>query len=998
MIHLHNHTEYSLLDGASRIKDLVKKAGSFNMPALAITDHANLHGIIEFYKACKAANIKPIIGCEFYVAPGSRFEKAEERYHLVLLCKNKTGYKNLIQLVSRAYNEGFYYKPRIDWELLQENPEGLIAMSACLAGEIPKLIQAGKVEAAETRAREFKELFGHDYYLEIMDHGLQEEKIVNRELIRIAGKFNIPLVASNDTHYINQEDARLQDILLCIGTKDVLSNPNRFRFSNNQFYFKSPTEMENLFKSIPEALKNTEEIAEKCNLEFSFGQILLPKFPVEDSNAALRRKAFLSLPERISSRPDPAVMERLEYELKVINDMGFADYFLIVQDIVNWSKKNGIPVGPGRGSAAGSLVAYLLGITELNPLDYGLLFERFLNPSRVTMPDIDLDFDFRRRDEVVQYISERYGKDHVAQIITFGTMAARAAVRDVGRVMEEPLSEIDRLAKKINSLEGVTDKNLQHVIDAAREIEGMPRHTGVHAAGVIIGAEPLNNIIPTQISDGQATTQFEMNTCEEIGLLKMDILGLKTLTVIDDARKLIEKKGIIININKLPLDDKKVYRLLSQGHTAGVFQFESSGMQGILKKLKPNCFEDLIAAVALFRPGPLGSGMTDDFIDCKHGRKPIKYLHSILEPILKETYGVILYQEQVMRIATDMAGFTLAEADLMRRAIGKKKPEILAAQREKFITGSVNNGINKTVAEEVFTLIDYFSGYGFNKSHSACYAFISYQTAYLKAYYPLEFMAALLSNTANQDKIALFLNECRRLGIKVLPPDINKSEREFTLDENTIRFGLGAVKNLGEAAISQILNNRPYKDIYDLVYKAKLNKAILETLACAGCLSDFGSRKSIVQFLPTATKAVNMVGRNEVTLFGTGEDLLPDIPAIEEYSLEDLLKFEKDLLGFYISSHPLDAYKIPPCQEIANISEGKVKITGVVTTVKSGVKNGKLWCFATVEDHTGRLDVLLFGQEVKIGRVYLFQGKIKTEEEKFKLFAYQIKEIARKAA
>lgn len=622
----------------------------------------------------------------------------------------------------------------------------------------------------------------------------------------------------------------------------------------------------------------------------------------------------------------------------------------------------------------------------------------FLNPSRISWPDIDQDVCFRRRNEVVQYITSRYGKDHVAQIITFGTMAAKAAIRDVGRVMEEPLSDIDRLSKKTDSLEGATDKNLQHIIDAAKKIEGMPRHTGVHAAGVIIGTEPLNDIIPTQIIDGHVTTQLEMYTCEDIGLLKMDILGLKTLTVISDARKLIEKKGIIININKLPLDDKKVYRLLSQGHTAGVFQFESSGMQGILKKLKPNCFEDLIAAVALFRPGPLGSGMTDDFIDCKHGRKPIKYLHSILEPILKETYGVILYQEQVMRIATDMAGFTLAEADLMRRAIGKKKPEVLAAQREKFITGSVHNGINKTVAEEVFTLIDYFSGYGFNKSHSACYAFVAYQTAYLKAYYPLEFMAALLSNTANQDKIALFLNECRRLGIKVLPPDINKSEREFTLDENTIRFGLGAVKNLGEAAISQILNNRPYKDIYDLVYKAKLNKAILETLACAGCLSDFGSRKSIVQFLPTATKAANMVGRNEVTLFGTGEDLLPDIPAIEEYSLEDLLKFEKDLLGFYISSHPLDAYKIPPCQEIANISEGKVKITGVVTTVKSGVKNGKLWCFATVEDHTGRLDVLLFGQEVKIGRVYLFQGKIKTEEEKFKLFAYQIKEIARKAA
>ncbi len=963
------------------------------MPALAITDHANLYGIIDFYKACKKADIKPIIGCEFYAAPGSRFEKAEERYHLVVLCKDETGYKNLIQLVSRAYSEGFYYKPRIDWELLQKYHQGLIAMSACLAGEIPRLIQSGNVETAEIRAQEFKELFDSDYYLEIMDHGLPEEKRVNPELIRIANKYDIPLVATNDTHYINQEDARLQDILLCIGTKDFLSNPSRFRFPNDQFYFKSPTEMEALFEEIPEALKNTEEITEKCNLDFNFGQILLPKFPVEDSVTTLRRKAYLALPRRISFKPTSGIMERLEYELKIIADMGFADYFLIVQDIVNWAKENNIPVGPGRGSAAGSLVAYLLGITELNPLDYGLLFERFLNPSRVTMPDIDQDVCFRRRNEVVQYIAQRYGQDHVAQIITFGTMASRAAIRDVGRVMEEPLHEIDRLAKKINSLEGVTDKNLQHVIDAAQKIEGMPRHTGVHAAGVIISAEPLNGLIPTQVVDGQVVTQLEMNTCEDIGLLKMDILGLKTLTVIDDAVKLIPKK---IDINKLPLDDKKVYRLLSQGQTIGVFQLESDGMQRIIKKLKPDCFEDLIAIVALYRPGPLGSGMVDDFIDCKHGEKEITYLHPVLEPILKETYGVILYQEQVMRIATDMAGFSLAGADLMRRAVGKKKPEELKAQRERFLEGAIKNGISKEIAEEVFGLIDFFSGYGFNKSHSAAYALIAYQTAWLKTHYPVEFMAALLSNTTDQDKIALFLNECRRLNIRILSPDINKSGQEFTLDKNAIRFGLGAIKNLGDAAISQILNNRPYNDIYDLVYKG-MSKAILETLTYAGCLSKFGSRKSIIHSLQAIMQAVTTIGRNETTLFGTGEELLPGISDAGEYSLEELLEFEKEYLGFYVSSHPLDAYDIPyNCQEIASITEGKAKIAGIVTKVKSGIKNGKSWYFAIIEDYTGRLDVLLFGKEIKPGKAYLFQGKVKFEEEKFKLFAYQAKEISRK--
>lgn len=999
MIHLHNHSEYSLLDGACRIKDLVAKAKSFGMPAVALTDHGNLYGAIEFYKACQEAKIKPIVGCETYFAPGSRFSKERERYHLVLLCKNEAGYKNLIKLTSLAFAEGFYYRPRIDWDLLQKHHEGLVALSGCIAGEIPRLIQAGKPKEAEQCAQRFRELFEKDFYLEIMDHQLPEEKKSNPEIIRIAQKNNISVVATNDTHYINREDAKIQDILLAIGTKNVISNPNRFSFPNDQFYFKSPAEMEAIFKAIPEALKTSEEIAEKCNLELKFGQILLPKFPVDNSADTLRQKAFLGIPKRFRTYPGPEVIDRLEYELKTINDMGFADYFLIVQDIVNWAKENKIPVGPGRGSAAGSLVSYLLGITELNPLDWGLLFERFLNPARISMPDIDQDVCFRRRGEIIDYISRRYGQERVAQIITFGTMASRVAVRDVGRVMEAPLADIDRLAKKITTLEGATDAEYQYVIDAARQIEGTPRHTGVHAAGVIIGAEPITNIIPTQMVDGQVTTQYEMFACEDIGLLKMDILGLKTLTVIDDALKLIQKKGISIDINRLPLNDRKVYSLLSQGHTIGVFQVESEGMQRILKKLKPDCFEDLIAMVALYRPGPLGSGMVDDFIDCKHRLKPIKYLHPVLEPILKETYGVILYQEQTMKIATDMAGFTLPEADLMRKAIGKKKPEVLAAQREKFIQGAVKNGVKQSIAEEVFSLIDYFSGYGFNKSHSAAYAFIAYQTAYLKAYHPIEFITALLSNTTNQDKITQLLSECRSLGIKILPPDINLSGVEFSLDNRKIRFGLGAIKNLGEATINQIVSNRPYNDIYDLIYKAHLNKASIEILAKAGCLDSFGTRKSLLDFLPTLFKVASTVtSKDENTLFGTGEELFPEIPLKGELSLDEILAAEKELLGFYISSHPLDKYQLPTCLTISELSEGQVKVVGVVTNVRSGWKNGKTWSFATIEDYSGRLGVLVFDEQLIVGQAYLFQGKVRLEEEKFKLFSYKVKKLPPKVA
>ncbi len=991
MIHLHNHSEYSLLDGASRVKDLVAKARSFNMPAVAITDHGNLYGAIDFYKACKKAGLNPIIGCETYYVP-DWFSKDRTNYHLVLLCKNKTGYQNLIQLVSRAYSEGFYYKPRIDWELLTQHHEGLIALSGCIGGEIPRLIQDRK--EVDARLTEFKELFGDDYYLELMDHGLPEEKAVNPELIRLAQNHNIQLVATNDTHYINQEDAETQDILLCIGTKNVLSNPERFRFFNDQFYFKSPEEMKSLFRETPEAISNTAVIAEKCNLELEFGRILLPKFPVEDTVKTLREKAFLGLPKRFPKTPSPQVVSRLNYELEIISNMGFADYFLIVQDIVNWAKSQGIPVGPGRGSAAGSLVSYLLGITELNPLDWGLIFERFLNPSRVSMPDVDQDVCYRRRQEIVNYITHRYGKEYVAQIITFGTMAARAAIRDVGRVLEEPLYEIDRLAKKTDSLDDATDPDLQHIIDTAKKIEGMPRHTGVHAAGVIIGSEPLNNIIPTQVIDNQTTTQYEMSTCEEIGLLKMDILGLKTLTIIDDAVKLIKD----IDINKIPLDDPVVFNLLSQGHTIGVFQVESEGMQRILRKLKPHRFEELIAMVALYRPGPLGSGMVDDFIDCKHGTKEIKYLHPILEPILKETYGVILYQEQTMKIATDMAGLSLPAADTLRKGIGKKIPEVIENLRKEFIDGSVNNGIPEHIAKEVFNLIDYFSGYGFNKSHSAAYALIAYQTAYLKAHHPTEFMAALLTNTSDLDKIAGMLNECRRMGIKILPPDINKSAVEFSIDSGGIRFGLGAVKNLGESALERIINNQPYSDIYDLIYKTRLNKGVLETLINSGTLSAFGKRKSLLEFLPIIIKATSMVQKDEQTLFGAGETLLPDILDTGEFALDTLLSLEKESLGFYVSSHPLDAYNLPASKDIFNINEGNVKITGLVTQTKYGCKNGKTWCYATVEDYSGQIGVLVFDKQIDIGQAYMFQGKAKLEEDSFKLFAYRANKLPKKIA
>ena len=979
MIHLHNHTEYSLLDGASRIKDLVAKAKSFAMNAVAITDHGNMYGVIPFYKECIKQKIKPIIGCEFYYVPDVSIKEAK-RYHLILLAKNNQGYQNLLKLVSLSYSKGFYYRPRIDWEMLQSYAEGLICLTACIAGEIPQMILNG--EDTTQRVAEYKELFGEDFYFELMDHQMNEEMIINQELIRLSQKFDVPVAATNDTHYIEKEDSETQDVLLCIGTKDVLSNPDRFQFPNTEFYFKSPDEMSALFHE--EAILNTQKIADKCNVSIEFGKILLPE--TENADFKLRRQAFMGL-RKISTKPSEEVMARLEYELSIISQMGFSNYFLIVQDIISWAKSQDIPVGPGRGSAAGSLVAYLTGITEINPLNYGLLFERFLNPSRISMPDIDIDVCQRRRGEVVDYITQRYGQEYVAQIITFGTLAAKAAIRDVGRVLEKPLSEIDSLSKKTSSLEDAEDKELQDVIDIAKKIEGMPRHTGVHAAGVIIGNTPLSDIVPTQIIDGHTTTQFEMYTCEDLGLLKMDILGLKNLTIIKDTIAMVGKD---IDINKVPLDDKKVFRMLSQGHTIGIFQVESDGMQRLLKKLKPDKFEELIAMVALYRPGPLGSGMVDDFINCKHGQE-IKYLHPVLKPILEETYGVMLYQEQIMKITTDMAGFSLPQADTLRKGVGKKIPEVVSKLRQEFIDGAVANGIEKPLAEEVFNLIEYFAGYGFNKSHSAAYAFIAYQTAWLKVHYPKEFMAALLTHS-DHSKIPMIINDCRRLGIRILPPDVNYSGKEFTLDRGGIRFGLHSIKGLGTESAEKIIENRPYKDIYDFVSKSEVGKGTIETMIRAGCFE--GKRKSLSDSIPMILKA-SSVDREGMTLFGDVEDMLPEIPDTGEYELDELLAYEKELLGYYLSSHPLDGYKIPPCQEIISITEeGRTKIAGVVTAVKSGIKNGRQWCAAQVEDYTGQTDVLVFGKDpLEIGKAYLIIGNVKTEEDKVKIFAQKVSNL-----
>lgn len=1047
-IHLHVHTEYSLLDGASRINQLVETAAQLGMPALAITDHGVMYGVMDFYKEARKAGIKPVIGCEVYVAPRSRHDRQpqvdDRQHHLVLLAQNQEGYRNLVKLVSKGFLEGFYYKPRVDKELLAQHAGGLIALSACLAGEVPYFLLQGENEKAVKIAQEYQEIFGREnFFFELQDHGIQEQYRVNRELVALSARLSIPLVATNDVHYVNQDHAKVHDVLLCIQTGKTLQEEDRMRFPTDHFYLKTGDEMDKLFGEIPQALTNSLAIAERCNVEFKFGELHLPNYQLpQGHNAAsyLRELCQKGLAERYPIIT-PEIKERIDYELRIIEEMGYPGYFLIVWDLVHFARQKGIPVGPGRGSAAGSLVAYALGITNIDPLKYDLLFERFLNPERVNMPDIDTDFCFERRGEVIEYLTSKYGEDHVSQIVTFGTMAAKAAVRDVGRVMGFPVAEVDKVAKLIPNELGITiDRALEvspefkdlydsqpkvkELVDTARAIEGMPRHASTHAAGVVIAREELTDYLPVQrMGDGLVTTQFPMGTVEEIGLLKMDILGLRTLTVIGHAVQLIKQtKGVEIDIDQLPLDDAETYSMLSRGESIGVFQLESSGMRNILRNLKPEKFEDLVALVALYRPGPLGSGMVDDFIERKHGAKKIEYKHELLEPILRDTYGVILYQEQVMRIASDLAGFTLGQADLLRRAMGKKKPEIIAAQKENFIKGALEKGISARVADEIFDLMAYFAGYGFNKSHSAAYALVAYQTAFLKAHYPVEYMAALLTSImGNSDKVPVYIDECRRLGIEILPPDVNESLFDFTVVGDKIRFGLAAVKNVGRGAIQSIISARqegPFLSLRDFCQRVDIsvvNKRVIESLIRCGAFSSLGIyRARLLHMLDEALEMAQRVQDDrrsgQVSLF----DMVPEekatieqeIPQLDEFSHRQILAMEKEILGFYISGHPVADYEsqlnLLLDYSLAELSQAKdgetVTIGGVVTKARKSItRRGEVMCYLTIEDTTGTQEILVFPKTytryasiLEEDMVLVVSGRVSFEEEQIKIFAEEI--------
>ncbi|PLX91472.1 MAG: DNA polymerase III subunit alpha, partial [Desulfuromonas sp.] len=844
-VHLHLHSQYSLLDGAIKIDDLVKRGREYKMPALAVTDHGNMFGAIEFYQKASSAGIKPIIGCEVYVAPGARFDKGNARgssdasYHLVLLCQNITGYRNLCHLISAAYREGFYYKPRIDWELLKERHHGLIALTACLGGEIPTLLGMNRQDEALARVKQMSEIFDDNrLFLELQENHLPEQEPVNRGLIELHNELGLPLVATNDCHYLTREDAYAHEVLLCIQTGKTMDDPNRMRFSNNEFYVKTPDEMSALFAHVPEAIDNTVAIAERCNLELDFKTYHFPQYekPAEKSlDDVLEEQSREGLDQRlveirrvrtVAEDEEKEYRERLEIELACIRQMGFPGYFLIVADFINWAKDHNIPVGPGRGSAAGSLVAFAIRITDIDPMPYNLLFERFLNPERISMPDIDVDFCIYGREDVIEYVRQKYGEGNVAQIITFGTMAAKGVIRDVGRALSMPYGEVDKISKLVPGTLGITlkealqqepklkelvekDPKVKSLYPIALALEGLTRHASTHAAGVVVTPKPLPEYLPlyTDPKSGGQVTQFAMSYVEKIGLVKFDFLGLKTLTVIDNAVRLIrEGKSPDFDLTLVGDDDEETYKLLGAGETTGVFQLESSGMKELLIKLKPSCFEDIIAVCALYRPGPLGSGMVDDFILRKHGKKAITYDFPQLEPILKDTYGVIVYQEQVMLIAQVLANYSLGGADLLRRAMGKKKPEEMAKQKDLFLAGSKENKLDLKKAEGVFDLMEKFAAYGFNKSHSAAYALVAYHTAYLKTHYPVEFMAALLTeDMENTDKVIKNISEVRSMGIEVLPPDINASDRSFTVHERSIRFGLGAVKGVGAAALDSIL-------------------------------------------------------------------------------------------------------------------------------------------------------------------------------------------------
>jgi DNA polymerase-3 subunit alpha len=1063
-VHLHLHSQYSLLDGAIKIGDLIERAKECRMPALAVTDHGNMFGAIEFYTKATAAGIKPIIGCEIYVAPGSRFDKSNARAssdasgHLVLLCQNLIGYRNLCALVSAAYREGFYYRPRVDWELLRLRNTGLIALTACLGGEIPTLIGAGRKEDAKRRAGEIAQIFDDNrFFLELQENFLPEQAPVNQGLIEISRELGLPLVATNDCHYLTREQAFAHEVLLCIQTGKTMDDPTRMRFANQEFYVKTPEEMAALFQHVPEALKNTVEIAERCNLELDFKTYHFPEYSVpagKSLDEELGELARIGLEERLGDirrlrsdfgpEQERTYQERLERELACIKQMGFPGYFLIVADFINWAKNHDIPVGPGRGSAAGSLVAFAVRITDLDPMPYHLLFERFLNPERISMPDIDVDFCIYGRERVIEYVRKKYGADNVAQIITFGTMQAKGAIRDVGRALNLPYGEVDKIAKLVPGVLNITlkealsqepklrdlvekDAKVKELFSIAVALEGLTRHASTHAAGVVVTPRPLTEYLPlyTEPKSGAQVTQYAMSYVEKCGLVKFDFLGLKTLTVIDNAVRLIRAgKCPDFDLRLVRDDDGATYRLLSAGETTGVFQLESSGMKELLIKLKPSCFEDIIAICALYRPGPLGSGMVDDFIQRKHGRKKIVYDFPQLEPILKDTYGVIVYQEQVMLIAQTLANYTLGGADLLRRAMGKKKAEEMAKERAKFVTGAKSNQLDARKAEAVFDLMEKFAAYGFNKSHSAAYALIAFQTAFLKAHYPVEFMAALLTeDMENTDKVIKNISEVRTMGIAVLPPDINASERSFTVHDKSIRFGLGAVKGVGAAALESIVEVRrepPFGSLQDFCERVnlqKVNKKVVEALIKCGAFDSLGGKRA--QYLATLEEAMEVGQKSQrekalgqESLFGAEEIVSAggngygQLPAIEEWAENILLGFEKEALGFYITGHPLARHaaaikRFATCDTAALVERAdkeEVKVCGIVAGLKElTTKKGDRMAFVTLEDLSGFVEMVVFPETylaaselLKGEEPLLVSGTLDVGEETVKLMATEI--------
>ncbi len=1024
------------------------------MPSVAMTDHGNMFGAIEFYQTCMEKGIKPIIGCEIYVAPGSRLEKTssgikDTSYHLILLAKDEEGYKNLMKLVSIGFLEGFYYKPRIDKEVLAKYSRGLIGLSSCLKGEVSRLALNGLENEAKNLLGQFKDIFGaENFYLELQNHGIPEQLKLNEKLINLSQELKLPLVATNDVHYLIKEHARAHEALLCLQTQTTLADPGHMKYHSDEFYFKSPQEMQQLFADMPQALTNTIIIAEKCNLELDFEKTHLPHYQPPQGKTRdgyLKELVQEGLKNRYSEI-SKSINERVEHELEIIKNAGFTSYFLIAWDFVHYAKENKIPVGPGRGSAAGSVVSYALGITNIDPLKYDLIFERFLNPERVSLPDIDIDFCYERRNEVIDYVVKKYGKDNVAQVITFGTMMAKAAIRDVARVLDFTYGEADKIAKLIPTELNITldqalqqepelqnlyktDQRITNLIDTAKILEGLTRHASTHAAGVVISEDALTNHIPLfKTSDDQITTGYPMGSLEKIGLLKIDFLGLKTLTVIYETVKIMQRtKGVDIDITKIPLDDKKTYELLSRSESLGVFQLESSGMRDLLKKLAPARFEDIIAILALYRPGPIGSGMVDDFIKRKQGQVPIKYDHKKLEPILKDTYGIIVYQEQVMRIVSSLAGFSLSQADLLRRAMGKKTPEVMDELRQSFIEGALKNGIEKKIADKVFNLIEYFAGYGFNKSHSAAYALISYRTAYLKTNYPIEFMTALLtSEMGNTDKIVNYINEAQRMGIKILPPDVSESFAKFTMvDNTTIRFGLAAVKNVGQGAIDSIVEARNkgavFNSLYDFCQQMDLrlvNRKVIESLIKCGAFDRIGLYRSqlmaiIDKVLEVSSGFQKDRSSGQLSFFDSFEDsrgfkkTFHDVPDIKEWPEAEKLSLEKEMLGFYITGHPLMKYQ-ELLKDFANSTtsvlslsrEGQeVFIGGVINKLKTTFtkKMNEKMAFLSLEDLEGSVEVLIFpsvfketAQYLKPNAVIFVRGRLSLRDDQPKIITNEI--------